>query len=141
MPLWQESMLELFWGSLSRHQYYLTRADQPASRSDQPASRTDQPASRNDQPASRSDQLASRSPQLVPYFPHYSHRDLVWDQLIRAADGSGAAMRQSAATLRLVKNGRLEATLPVKLSSYTLPILSHLGMLTHDYSAIINVLS
>ena len=127
MPLWQESMLELFWGSLSRHQYYLTRAYQPASRSDQPASRSEKPA--------------SRSPQFVPYFPHYSHRDLVWDQLIRAADGSGAAMRQSAATLRLVKNGRLEATLPVRLSSYTLPILSHLGMLTHDYSAIINVLS
>ncbi len=96
------------WGSQSRHQYYLTRSP---------------------------NQPLRCAAHLVPYFPHYSQRDLLWDQLRRAAAAvrdRSTAMRKSAVTLQLLKNGRLEATVPVRLSAYTRLFLSHLGI-NHDH--------
>jgi hypothetical protein len=94
-------MLELFWGSLSRHQYYLTRS-----------------------PDAKATTVTA---DLVPYFPYYSHRDVLWDQLIRVAGDRSAAMRGSRANLKMVKNGRLEATVPVRLSANTHLFINELG--------------
>jgi hypothetical protein len=94
-------MLELYWGSLSRHQYYLTRS-----------------------PDAKATTVTA---DLVPYFPYYSHRDVLWDQLTRVAGDRSAAMRGSRATLKMVKNGRLEATVPVRFSANTHLFINELG--------------
>ncbi len=91
----------MYWGSLSRHQYYLTRS-----------------------PDAKATAVTA---DLVPYFPYYSHQDVLWDQLTRAAGDRSAAMRGSRANLKMVKNGRMEATVPVRLSANTHLFINELG--------------